>query len=133
MNGSHLWTIGSLVLSGGRTVIDDWCVDQSAGVRAAFDTALKYLRDQPHANWVRPFIGTLRKECVGLVEVRFKTQGVQQRPIGFYGPGPRHHFTIVAFAIEKDGEFIPPNVCVTALKRKKLVINDPSLSAEYIF
>ena len=132
MNGFHRWTFRAFTSDGGRSVIQDWYDVQSAGVRAAFDTALKHLRDQPPSNWVRPFIGTLGKKCEGLMEIRFTVEKVRHRPIGFFGP-KRMEFTVLAFAVEKDRKFVPPTTCQIALERKELIVNDPERACEYTF
>lgn len=124
MNAAPIWTVRAFVSGGGRSVIEEWYAEQSATVRAAFDAAFRHLIHQPASNWVRPYIGTLKRDCDGLVEIRFKADSVQHRPIGCFGPGQGHQFTILAFAIEKDRKFVPPNVCKTALKRQDEVIKD---------
>jgi len=132
MNGPHLWTFKCFLSEGGKNVIAEWYEAQSATVRAAFDTALEYLRDQPPKNWVRPFVGTLRGECAGLVEIRFTEDRVRHRPIRFYGP-QRMEFTLLTCAVEKNRKFVPPSTCKVALDRKEIVISQPERAAEYDF
>jgi len=124
------WVFGSFVEADGVSTVDAWYGAKSSEVRAAFDMALRHLRDQPPSNWVRPFVGSLKRECSGLVEIRFKAGNIQHRPIGFYGPN-RMQFTILEFAIEKDRKFVPASVCRTALRKKSEVISDPKRVAEY--
>lgn len=75
------------------------------------------------ANWDWPYVGKPRKECSGLIEIRFKVNKVQHRPLGCYGQ-LRFEFIILLFATERDDEFDPPNACETALRRKTLVLRD---------
>jgi hypothetical protein len=124
------WAFGSFVGPDGVSTVESWYNAQLPTVCAAFDTAIRYLQDQPPGNWVRPYVGILSRECSGLVEIRFTVEKVRHRPIGFYGPG-RMQFTILDFAIEKDRKFVPPTVCKTALRKKSEVIRDPKLLTEY--
>ena len=124
------WIFGSFVSDGGASIVHDWYDAQLPALRAAFDMALRYLRDQPPANWVRPYVGTLKRECSGLVEIRFTVEKVRHRPIGFFGPG-RMVFTILAFATEKDSKLAPATVCETALRKKAQVVYEPRRSREY--
>ena len=93
---------------------------QSAAVRAAFDVALKFLSQNPPSYWRFPQTRQLTDECEGLVEIRFFADKVQQRPLGFYGPG-RMAFTLLFWATEKGSKFVPRDACAIALKRKKQV------------
>lgn len=116
---SWKWTFQSFVTSTGRKLVHDWYAGQSPAVQAAFDTALEYLRDQPIAKWVRPYAAVLSGDCNGLVEIRFKAEKVQHRPLGFFRP--EQIFTIVYLATERDGQLVPPSACMTALARKGIV------------
>jgi hypothetical protein len=124
------WAFGSFVERDGASTVHQWYDSQIPDVRAAFDMSLRYLRDQPPANWVRPYVGTLKRECLGLVEIRFTANKVRHRPVGFFGP-ERMMFTILSFAIEKDRKFVPPTVCETALRKKSEVILEPGRSRKY--
>jgi hypothetical protein len=121
MDGSAKWAFRSYVCERRNSSVHDWYNAQSPKVQAEFDTALKYLRDRQ--TWCRPYAGLLRRECKGLVEIRVKVDGVQHRPLGFYGPR-RGEFTIVFFATERDRKLEPPTACSIALGRKTIVIGD---------
>lgn len=112
MGGFVAWTFRSFVSEQNESAVHTWYEGQTPAVQAGFDTALKYLRDQPI--WGRPYTGILED---GLIEIRFKVKNVQHRPLGFYGP-LRREFTIVFFATERDDEFEPRNACSIALGRK---------------
>ncbi len=132
MSSGLRWTFRCFISTGGGNVIKEWYQSEPATVRSAFDTSLKYLRDQPHDKWVRPFTGILSRECAGLVEIRFTVNKVRYRPIGFFGPN-RMEFTLVFCATEKDRKFVPPNTCQIALERKAIVLLDPRRANEIDF
>ncbi len=113
------WTFRSFVSDTGRRLVHEWYDGQSPDVQAAFDTALEYLQVQPPHKWVRPHVGILSGKCKGLIEIIFKADNVQHRPLGFYSPS--HIFTIVFFATEKGGELKPKDACKTAIDRKSLI------------
>jgi Phage derived protein Gp49-like (DUF891) len=130
MGGGIDWKFRSFVSENGRSIVQDWYDRQTKTVRAEFDTTLEYLRDLPPTNWNRPFVGLLGGECDGLVEIRFKVDRVQHRPLGCYGPS-QLEFTILFFAIEKDRKFQPPNACPIARRRKTLVLGGGQYSCEW--
>jgi hypothetical protein len=53
------------------------------------------------------------------VEIRFKGDNVQQRPLGFRSG--ESEFTILFWATEKGGKFVPKNACERALRRKEQI------------
>jgi hypothetical protein len=65
----------------------------------------------------------LRGNRQGLGEVRFKADGVQQRPLGFRGPDP-DVFTLLFPAREKNDQFIPKNAIEITLRLRKRVESD---------
>lgn len=118
MDGSPKRPFRSFVSERRESTVHSWYQGQTPKARAVFDTTLKYLRDR--LKWDMPYARVLEGECDGLIEIRFKAEKVQHRPLGFYGPLILE-FTIVFFATERDGEFNPPNSCATALGRKTIV------------
>jgi hypothetical protein len=115
----------------GKTLVREWYDEQDESVQAAFETALKFLSQQPPAWWDRPRVGKLRKECKGLIEIIFEVGNVQHRPIGYYSG--KLEFTIVAFATERGGRFDPVNVCETAKKRIAIIEADKERAREFRF
>jgi hypothetical protein len=110
--------------------LQEWYEQQEDAVCAEFDTSLEYLRDLPPERWDWPFVGILRRECLGLIEIRFKASKVQYRPLGCYGP-LRYEFTILFFAVEKGRKLKPPTACATALVRKVQVLQNRGSSREF--
>ena len=70
----------------------------------------------PAKEWHSKYYKKLSGECEGLWEIRFEADGVEQRPLGFQSDG--YEFTILLWAQEKNGRFVPPNACEQALRRK---------------
>ncbi len=88
------------------------------------DERLRYLRDQPPTGWNDPHARMLASrhdpDCKNIYEIRFKANGVQQRPMGYFGPR-NNEFTIVLWATHKDDKWDPSNFCELAKRRWKLV------------
>ena len=99
------------------------------GHEVAFETRLDFLRVRPPSVWQRPYIGTLRKECKGLFEIRLEVGNVQHRPIGYY-PGELQ-FTILAFATERDSKLVPAGVCALAKRRRALIEQNRRYAREF--
>jgi hypothetical protein len=97
---------------------------QTADVQAAFDQRLRFLSQSPPNLWRVPQTKQLDGEGDGLVEIRFKADGVQQRPLGFYGPG-RMEFTLLSWATEKGDKFVPKDALKIAQERKKQIDGNP--------
>jgi len=79
-------------------------------LKAQFDLAVSYLLKQPRKNWKRPKAAKLSKGEKGTFreyfEIRFKANKLQQRPIGYFGPGDKD-FTILIWATEKGNKLRP--------------------------
>jgi hypothetical protein len=132
MGGFTAWTFRSFISGGDRCVVQAWYDDQEPEVKAEFDTALERLRVLPPERWDWPYVGKLRKECSGLIEIRFKVNNVQHRPLGCTGP-LRLEFTILFFATERGNKIHPRSACATALRRKTLVLGHREYSREWNF
>ena len=93
----QIWEFRSYVSLRGECELADWYGKASDNIQAAFDTRLKNLSQI--SQWREP-LATKLENGDGLVEIRYKADGVQQRPIGFYGPNQRQ-FTILICATAK--------------------------------
>jgi len=118
------WTFRTYVSPQGEEEVTTWYAAQTPTVRAAFDQRLRTLWQMKPQEWRDPYTKVLEGACEGLVEIRFKADRAQQRPLGFYGPG-RMEFTIVLMAREIGDRFEPKNACEVALARKADVIRYP--------
>jgi len=103
----------------GVELIRDWYRTAHAKVKATFDVRIKYLTQRKPQDWKLPYYYRLHGECAGLSEIRFKANGAQHRPIGFFSGD--NEFTILVFATEKGGKLAPKSSCKTAQERKKLI------------
>jgi hypothetical protein len=84
--------------------------------RKKFESKLVTLSQLPFAQWNN---GILYKElhgpAKGLGEIRFKADGVQQRPLGFRSG--EYEFTLLFWAHEKGNKWVPLDACERALAR----------------
>lgn len=119
-----LWTIRCYLDDKRNDVIDAWRQQQPEELQAKFDERVRYLRAQPRERWVRPYFDTLKGNCKGLGEIRFKYNNVQYRPLGFFSG--KLEFTLVFIAQEKGGRFDPLSACEQGLKRKLEIEADRS-------
>lgn len=120
----NLWTFKCFLKEKESDLVDvvtEWYEEQSVEVQAKFDNTIEFLSQQP--NWERPHIGVLTDECKGLIEIRFKADRKQHRPLGCYD-GVKTFLFLLPEVIEKDNKFIPKNACNIALRRKNIVEGD---------
>jgi len=92
----------------------------AAQLRGKFLSRLKCLGQLDISEWRLPAFRELHDECAGLGEVRFKANGVQQRPLGFRSGSAE--FTLLFWATEKSNRFVPRDACRIALERRDDVI-----------
>jgi len=76
--------------------------------------------------WIDPHARKLawhqNPDCKDIYEIRFKAHGVQQRPLGYFGP----HlgiFTVVLWATHKGNQWRPKGFCRIAKQRWQNVQN----------
>jgi hypothetical protein len=96
----------------------------SKKLRAQFLSKLKILAQLPRSEWHDVYFKNLSGSCDGLSEIRFKVDGVQQRPLGFHITG--HEFVILFWATEKGNKFVPLSACEKALTRKQEILTGTS-------
>lgn len=117
------WRFRCYVSADGVDQIRAWYEGQSSEVRRKFLSRLLALRGLPFAEWQLPLFRWLHGDAHGLGEARFKADRVQQRPLGFQGPG-EDVFTLVLCANEKGGAFVPRNATELGLRRKAEIENN---------
>ena len=115
---AQIWTIRAWKHGTGSFVSEYEA--QTPAVQAAFDKRMQFLSQAPSQSWREPFTKQLDGDCDGLVEIRFKADRVQQRPLGYYGP-KRGEFTLLLWAVEKNDRFSPADACTTAIQRRNQV------------
>lgn len=104
-----------------------WYEAQPTKVQAKFFSRVKTLAQLDLPEWRLPLFCWLHGDCHPLGEIRFKALGVQFRPLGFRGPGPRT-FTLTYPATEQSDRFVPQNACALALSKKLEIENDKNRS-----
>ena len=114
------WTFRYYARQNGKDDVRDAYDRGSKQLHARFLSRVKALAQLPVGEW-----GELAKQlhgsCSGLVEIRFKADNVQQRPLG-YRSGETE-FTILFWATERGNRFVPASACEKALERKKKIID----------
>ena len=118
------WAFRCYVSPDGTEEIREWFDGQSTKVQAKFLSRLKILAQLPFEEWHGTLYKSLHGECAGLGEIRFKADGVQQRPLGFRSG--EWQFTILFCAQEKGDKFVPLSACEKAHARKADVENGRS-------
>ena len=104
-----LWTISTV-----QRFRDEYS-SKERSIQEALELRLEHLaRIKPNEWKSSQLVKALKGEkCKGLIEVRFKALDVQQRPIGFYGPG-KMEFTLLLWAYHKGQKYVPKNFCKSA-------------------
>lgn len=100
----------------GRCDIRETYDGGSKKLRAQFLSKLKILAQLPRSEWHDVYFKNLSGLCDGLSEIRFKADGVQQRPLGFHVSTTE--FVILFWATEKGNKFVPLSACEKAHARK---------------
>jgi hypothetical protein len=96
----------------------------SKQLRARFLGRLKTLAGLSREDWHDGYFKNLSGPCDGLSELRFKSDRVQQRPLGFHISNTE--FVILFWATEKGDKFSPLSACEKALKRKHEILSGTS-------
>jgi hypothetical protein len=107
--------------------IRTWYEARSKRLQQKFLDRLLALSGLPAEEWRLPLFRWLRGNGQGLGEIRFKAEGVQQRPLGFRGPEP-DVFTLLYLAREKNDQFVPKIAIGTAQDLRKRVESDKERS-----
>lgn len=121
------WTIKTFVTERGTDVIQEWIEDLPIKAQVAIDERIRFLA--LGNNWHRPYAHQL-KGYDGIWEIIIKSENVQYRPLGCFGPGDKV-FSLLIGAREKDNKFVPQNAPKTAEKRKKVIYENEGYLNEY--
>lgn len=114
-----MWSFSTYVDSAGKPVVQQDVDRQSEAWLEHFRARVKYLAVTRAVDWHEPQAKKL-KGANGVYEIRFKADGVQQRPLGFFGPGASE-FTILTLAAKKQDVYKPHAAIETAGQRRKAV------------
>jgi len=82
-------------------------------------------KDWGNTPYFSPLVG-----YAGIGEIKFKAQNKQYRPLGCYGPGI-YEFTLLIGSEEKGDKFKPLSAPETAVKRRKLILQDARYTDDY--
>ena len=91
----------------------------AAAVKEYFKARVRYLSNTGISDWKAPQAKKL-KGVTGIYEIRFKANGVQHRPLGFFEPNA-DEFTILVWATHKQDIYDPNDAISTAEKRRNQI------------
>lgn len=120
-----LWNFRYYPLRDTSTGVRNVYENASRAVQGKFFSRLVTLAQLDISQWREPLFKTLTNQS-GLSEIRFKAEGVQQRPLGFRSG--QHEYTLLLWATERGGRFVPRSACETAKSRMTEVIADRELT-----
>jgi hypothetical protein len=120
-----LWKFRYYRIDDLRTGVRGVYENASAKVRAKFLSRLVMLAQLDYADWNDTLFKFLTDQN-GLSEIRFKADGVQQRPLGFRSA--ENEYTLLLWATEKNNRFVPLSACAIAQQRMAYVLADRSLT-----
>lgn len=119
-----MWKIKCYVSARGENDAQETYSSGTDDLKAELEVAISYLETRGREEWRRPHAHKLSKctEFRDFFEIRLFANGVQERPIGYFGPKP-NEFTILLWAKEKGGKLKPVNWCEKANRFRKEIIN----------
>lgn len=126
-----MYKIKCYVSAGGKNEIQETYNNGTDELQAEIFVEIEYLRVRNRKDWTRPHAAKLNKcqEFRDFFEIRIYANKVENRPIGYFGPG-NDDFTILVWAIEKGNKFIPSGWCEKANRRRKEIENGLAKSEE---
>lgn len=86
-----MWNIKCYVSASGRNEVQATYDSGNDDLKAELEVEIAYLEVRERDEWRRPHAAKLSKcsEFRDFFEIRLFANGVQQRPIGYFGPGRR--------------------------------------------
>lgn len=100
-------------------MIEGWYQDLPVEARADFDWVIRELSGTD--DWrERRDVKPLRGKQVHFAEIIFKTNNVQYRPVGRFGPNPREFMLLIGCS-KKQKVYTPPDAFDQAVKRWSLL------------
>jgi hypothetical protein len=125
------WRFMDYCSEAGNNLIKEWYRRQDEAVQADFDVTLNNLAGTVDWRGLKEF-KALHGKHRGLGEIRFKTNNVQYRPVGFFGPG-RREFTLLVGCKKKQQIYDPPDAFDLALKRRTFWTQGKGTIVEHSF
>ncbi|WP_394762570.1 hypothetical protein [Phenylobacterium sp.] len=126
-----LWAFRHYVDANGDSPVKDTYDGGSAQLRARFQSRIRTLASLPLDQWNENYRKSLKGDCAGLDELRFLADNVQQRPLGFRSGDAE--FTLLYWATEKGGRFVPLSACEKALANKSKILRNGKLKHDLWF
>lgn len=111
------WKLNVFISPTGSNSVQKEIDAQDEAVIQAFKVRIRYLANTPKSDWKKPHALKLQG-VTDIYEVRFKANGVQFRPFGYFGPGAKE-FTILVWATHKQDIYDPNDAIKTADTRRK--------------
>lgn len=124
------WQFRDYVDQRGHNLIRQWLDEQPPAVHIKIDALIRNLETTEQLRGRSTKV--LKGKCKGLIELRIEKNGIQYRPLAYYGP-KQHQITILSGAIEKGDQFVPKAACDIALRHRDIVESDPTRSREHEF
>jgi hypothetical protein len=112
------WRFMAYISEAGTNLILKWYESLDEDAQADFDITLNILAGTQDWRGLKQF-KILSGKYVNLGEIRFVTNKVQYRPVGYFGPNTRQ-FTLLIGCSKKGRVYKPPDAFDTALKRLSL-------------
>ncbi|WP_292938322.1 type II toxin-antitoxin system RelE/ParE family toxin [Noviherbaspirillum sp.] len=123
------WIFRTYVSQTGRTEVQDKVDELDEVVLEHLLGRIRYLANTEKIDWHEP----QAKKLTGakdVYEIRFKADGIQYRPLGYFGPGP-NDFTILVWAYKKQNVYTPAEAIKTAGTRKRHIENGNATCANF--
>jgi hypothetical protein len=111
------WRFNVFVSPVGSTALQKTIDAQDEAVIQQFKVRVRYLANTPKGDWKKPHALKLQG-VTDIYEIRFKANGIERRPFGFFGPGQKE-FTILVWATHKQAIYDPNDAIKTADSRRK--------------
>ncbi|WP_313035661.1 type II toxin-antitoxin system RelE/ParE family toxin [Massilia alkalitolerans] len=114
------WKFKTYVSPTGRAEVQDEIDALEVEVSIGFQVRIRYLATTPKNDWKKPHARKLQG-VKDVYEIRFKANGVEFRPLGYFGPN-EGEFTILIWAYKKQDIYDPANAIKSADKRRKQIV-----------
>lgn len=114
------WRFKTFVSENGRNDTQKELDSARSAIIEHFAARLRHLANTPKIDWHEPHAKKLQG-VQDIYEIRFKAQGRQFRPLGFFGPGAGD-FTVVVWAGKKQQVYRPADAINTAAERRSFIL-----------
>ncbi len=116
-----LWNFKTYISQTGRREVQEKIDALDEVIRIAFEVRVRYLANTEKSDWKKPHARKL-SGVKDVYEIRFKADGIEHRPLGYFGPGACD-FTILIWSHKKQDVYTPSDAIKSAEKRRKLAVS----------